>query len=257
MVVEEELLQSVGLTKNESAAYLGLALLGQASASAVAEKSGLQRTLVYDTLKKLVEGGFASQVEVDGKRLFQAAGPAKLRAVVEERQNKVLEGISQLVPLLEKTRAASARPAVWAYTGIEGLKTVFTQEIEDLPEGGVLKAFNVQADVAKTAPVFMNWWHKRRIAKKITLKGILTDSGQPTLDRGKELESMEYTEIRFLKKTLSSPVTYHIFGSKAAIMSVSENEGFGMLIESKAIAKSLEENFDYFWKELEPGVKGK
>ena len=257
MGVEGELLQSVGLTKNESAAYLGLALLGQASASAIAEKSGLQRTLVYDTLKKLVEGGFASQVEVDGKKLFQAAGPAKLRAVVEERQNKVLEGISQLVPLLEKTRAAGVRPAVWAYMGVEGLKTILTQEIEDLPEDGVLKAFSVQADVAKTAPVFMNWWHKKRIAKRITLKGIITESGQPTLDRGKELESREYTEVRFLKKTPFSPVTYHVFGSKAAIMSVSENEGFGMLIESKAVAKSLEENFDYFWNELEPSAKRK
>ncbi|HLD62566.1 MAG TPA: helix-turn-helix domain-containing protein [Candidatus Norongarragalinales archaeon] len=248
-VEEEALLQSIGLTRNESLVYLSLAALGPASASGIAEKSGVQRTLVYDTLKRLIEQGMVSQVDIDSKKLFQAAGPSKLRAVVEERQKSVLDNVSKLLPLLEKTYATSSRPSVNVYTGIEGLKTVLTQEIEDLPEGGVLKVYRLQPGIVKAAPVFMSWWHKKRIAKKITLKGIV-DLSQPALERGKELEGQAFSQVKYLKETLPSPVTYHVFGNKAAIMAMAEEESLGIIIESRVVARSLEENFDFAWDSI-------
>ncbi len=249
-VEEEALLRSIGLTHNESLVYLALASLGPGGASDVAEKSGVQRTLVYDTLKRLVEKGLVSQADIDGRKVFKAAEPSRLKASVEERQKSVLENASKLVGLLEKTYAFSAKPTVEMYTGVEGLKTVFTQEIEELPEGGVLKVQRMQPGVAIWSPVFMAWWHKRRIQKKIVLRGIVDLSPQ-AFQRGKELEKLPFTELRYLSEALPSPVTYHVFGSKASVMAMAEEESLGIIIESKVVAKSLEENFDVIWASLE------
>ncbi|MFH0835718.1 MAG: helix-turn-helix domain-containing protein [Candidatus Micrarchaeota archaeon] len=250
MAVEEKaLLQELGLTGNEAQIYLSLCSLGPANASGIAEKSGVNRTLVYDTLKRLLEKGFVSEVDLDKKKLFKAAEPGRLRALVEERQKLALDGVERLIPALQERYVSTRRPMANTYTGLEGLKTVFTQEIDELPEGGVLKVYRVQPGVAIASPIFMSWWNKKRIAKKITLKGIV-DSSPAALKRGKELAKMPFTEIRFLKEPLPSPVTYQVFGEKASIMAMAEEESLGIVIESRIVAKSLEENFDCTWEAL-------
>ncbi|MFH1780004.1 MAG: helix-turn-helix domain-containing protein [Candidatus Micrarchaeota archaeon] len=244
-------LQGIGLTKNESIIYLSLCGLGPANASSIAEKSGVNRTLVYDTLKRLIEKGFVSEVDIDKKKLFKAAEPTKLKALVEEKQKTMLESITALIPTLEEKYAKNSKPSVQTFTGLEGLKTVFTQEIEDLPENGVLKVYRVQPGVARKSPIFMSWWHKKRAAKNIVFKGII-DRSPDAFKRGKELEKTVLTEIRYLEETLPSPVTYHVFGNKVSIMAMAEEESLGIIIDSKVVAKSLEENFDFIWKKLKP-----
>ncbi|HIH20054.1 TPA: MarR family transcriptional regulator [Candidatus Micrarchaeota archaeon] len=248
-VEEEALLENIGLTHNEARVYLALAHLGPAGASDIAEKSGVQRTLVYDTLKKLLEKGMVSQVDIDSKKLFKAAEPSRLKSVVEERQKSVFDNVLKLVPVLEKTYTATSRPLVTMYTGVEGLKSIFTQEVEDTKEGEAIKIYRLQPGIVFAAPVFMSWWHKKRMAKKVLLKGIV-DLSKEAFKRGKELEKMGLTEIRYLKEEFPSPVTYHIFGNKVSIMAMAEEESLGVIIESKVVAKSFEENFDFTWEAL-------
>lgn len=247
---EEALLQSVGLTRNESLVYMGLGALGPASASDVAEKSGVQRTLVYDTLKRLIDKGFVSQVDLDGKKLFKAAEPGKITALVEEQQKKTLDNIAKLVPLLEKSYSSEKRPLVSMYTGLEGLKTVLTQEIDSTPVGGTIMASRVLPNIADMASVFISWWHKKRVAKKIRFQAIL-DSSPDSLKRGKEvLEKLELCDVRYLPSVFDAPVTYHIYGDKVALLSGASAEMIGIVIESRVFAASFKDNFEYMWLKL-------
>ncbi len=248
-VEEEALLQSLGLTKNESLVYLALCSLGPAGASDIAEKSSVQRTLVYDTLKRLVERGFVSQVDINGKKLFKAAEPSRLSVVVEEQQKRVMDNVSKLLPMLESGYSNDKRPSVSMYTGIEGLKTILTDEINSTQEGGEIMAYRAQPELASVASIFISWWHKKRLGKKITFKAIL-DTRQESANRGKELEKLGLVEVRYLQTTFPTPVTYHVFGDKVALMSVTPSDTLGVIIESKVFAASFKDNFEYIWLKL-------
>ncbi|MFH1056770.1 MAG: helix-turn-helix domain-containing protein [Candidatus Micrarchaeota archaeon] len=242
-------LQNAGLTKNEAQVYVGLISSGTSGAAEIAKKSGVQRTLVYDALKRLVEKGLASEVDVNGKKMFTGVKPARLKLVVEEQQKAVMDGISSVMQELEKTYSETPKPAVRVYTGFEGIKTVMTEWLDNLPPGGTMKLYRLLPVVAYRFPVFLSWFNKKRVAKKILLKVIVSPTEQATKRAG-ELKKQGLVKVRYLKNPMNETFTYHIFGNKASIFTVTENEAVGMVIESKTIVKALEDNFDYVWKTL-------
>jgi len=246
---EELLLQSVGLTRNEALVYLALASLGPSGASAIAEKSGVQRTLVYDTLKRLLEKGLVGQVDVDKKKLFQAVPPSRFKAVMEEREKQALDNVARVLPMLESTYRKGERPTASVYTGVEGLKAILTDEIESTHQSSEICAYRAQPEIASMIQVFTSWWHKKRVAKRIRFNAIM-DATPAAKERGKQLSKLALTEVRYLETALPAPVTYHIFGDKVALLSVAKEEILGVVIESKVFAEFFKQDFERTWAAL-------
>lgn len=51
----QNILEKIGLTKNESAIYLGLLELGPSYIAKISEKTSIHRPLVYKTIPSLLE----------------------------------------------------------------------------------------------------------------------------------------------------------------------------------------------------------
>lgn len=71
----EEVLKSLGLSKNESEIYSFLIRSGENSAGQIIEKTKIHRRNVYDTLSRLVDKGFVSQVTKSGKKFYESTSP--------------------------------------------------------------------------------------------------------------------------------------------------------------------------------------
>mgnify|MGYP003981854791 FL=1 len=51
--MEEEILNDLGLTKNESKVYISLLKIGSSTVTNIANESNIHRVNVYDSIKKL------------------------------------------------------------------------------------------------------------------------------------------------------------------------------------------------------------
>ena len=95
----EKLFQKVGLSKYEAKIYISLAVRGSSEAKGLSTTSGVPRTKVYDTLKKLVERGLV--VEIPGEpQQFDITSPADaFKILVDNMKDMLSEKVTSLVEL--------------------------------------------------------------------------------------------------------------------------------------------------------------
>lgn len=251
MASEEEVLQSLGLTGNEAKAYLALTYLGPSIASDVAQKAGVHRALAYNTLARLVQKGFASEIVQDKVRRFTAVPPHELRLKLEEKESELRKSVDSLVEALKKTYRRAPLPSVNVFTGQDGIKSILADELDDTREGGTIYAYRALPETSSPATVFMSWWHKKRVQKKVQMN-FLMDSSPQSVEAAEGLRKLGLAEVRFLNERQHAPVTYHLYSEKVTIISVSPEETLGIIIESPAINALFKQDFLWHWQRLAP-----
>src|SRR3989338_8173947 len=98
----EESLRSLGLSAKESEVYLALLSLGQTTAYAVAEKSGLKRPTVYVVLDDLRKKGLVLKIPNAKKQVFTAKSPEEFFGEAEERLRIAKQSLPDLLALADK-----------------------------------------------------------------------------------------------------------------------------------------------------------
>lgn len=121
MAITEDL-KKIGLNSKESQAYLALLELGSASIVALAKKSSLKRTTVYEVLESLKEKGLISET-LFGRRIKYIAEPPEKLLEIKKRE---LETLQNIMPTLDALRnVAIEKPAIRFYQGKEEIREVF------------------------------------------------------------------------------------------------------------------------------------
>jgi sugar-specific transcriptional regulator TrmB len=232
--------QGLGLTRTEAQIYLALAQMGSASASELIQKTGLHRAVVYNLLERLIEKGLAGFVHKGKKRYFEAASPARLLELQKEQGQKVKEIVEKLAKFSQFTSTLEVK----LYKGKEGLFTVF----EDILRSGVKEWLVVgsSGSTIKLLPYYLEHFQKKRAKLGIRTKALMinNESGKK---RGKELQQLQNTEVRFLPVNITTPTVIQIYGNKIIIHSNKSDPPFVIVIENKDIADSFREYFSTFW----------
>ena len=97
-------LKELGLTDNEIKVYLILLENGILNPSHIAQKTGLHRSYVYDTLERLIDRGIINTVSVNNKKHYQPVDPKALRQSFELKLMKIDEILPQLSGLFKSTQ---------------------------------------------------------------------------------------------------------------------------------------------------------
>jgi len=233
--MEKRFLEEAGLTRGEADVYTSLLELGQSLAGDIAEKSGMHRRSVYDSLYRLMEKGLVSYVVIKDKKYFEAANPEKFLDIVKEKETNIR---SILKELKEKYRRSGFKEEVTVFKGKDGLKTLFDDQIKTGHEILILGASTAANDMLK---YYFFEYDKKRIRNKIKVKIIFSKKL-----RGKH-EKVPLSEIRYLSDEYSSPAATNIYGNNVAIIHWSEKP-LGILIKSEGIANGYKRYFDLIWK---------
>ncbi|QQG39052.1 MAG: hypothetical protein HYS32_01160 [Candidatus Woesearchaeota archaeon] len=234
----EKELEYLGLTKNEVKVYLTLLKSGPSTAVDISKKGKMHRTNTYDSLTSLSDKGLVTYVLKGKVKYFQASDPRKIKVLLDEKE----EAYKQILPELNSIKKIEAtHEKVHIYEGVLGIKAV-TDDI--LSEGKEVYTFGVPRDVSEKMKSFVGIYHKRRIKAKMRQYHIYN---QDARERIKFLNSLPYTKAAYLPKDYDSPVTTTVYAGKVAFFIWSEPP-FGILIESKRMAKSYKNYFDILWK---------
>lgn len=113
---------SVGLTDKEARVYVALLSLGQGTASAIAEKADIKRSIAYFTLDSLVERGYAQELKGEKVKRFAVVEPARLLKSVQANT----ENLRMMLPLLRGLfQGPEAKTTVEIHEGKEAILPVY------------------------------------------------------------------------------------------------------------------------------------
>ena len=230
-----EFLENIGLTRSEISVYLSLLEFNSASASEIAEKSGLYRKNTYDALNRLIKKGLVSSAKVETKQIFSATNPQRLLEFVELRKNEIQGMLPELNSIYTLPRTADE---VTVFKGKEGLKTIFEE---------ILKAklnydkFGSGDKFKEFLPYYYPHFQNRKTENGINCRAIYSEN-ERYLDSVKEFIG----EVRFLPKEFIHPSTTFVFGDRVAVLIWKENP-LGILISSKEVSESYRYYFELLW----------
>jgi len=230
-----ETLRDLGLTDIESKVYLTLLDEGPALAGRISRRSGIHRRMVYDACERLIKKGLVSYILKNNRRFFQAVSPERLLEITKEKEASVSDILPQL--MLKFTTSREKQETNF-YKGKAGLKAVFDQQLREAKEVLIIGASSVAFELF---PFYFKWYDQRRIERKINARVLFNSEAR------KGLRKISYTKVRFLPPDFSSPATTNIWADKVAIIFLSKENPFAVVIKQKEIADAYRKYFSVLW----------
>jgi len=238
--MKQQVLESLGLSKNESSIYLSLIELGSSRATEIAKHCKVHRTNVYDALRGLIKKGVVAHITKNGTKYYEAADPENLYSILKEKEF----ALQKIIPELKLSKQmAKKENEVNIYDGIKAIKDL----LNHFTEKGVDRCvYGAPANASeKIGKGWLAEYHKKRIKKKVFLRHIYNDEA---MERIKHLNTLPYTETRFLPKQFNTPVATEVCGDEVVLMLWDEKEPTAIQIKNSRVAKAYQNYFDFMWK---------
>lgn len=240
--MEESVLSSQGLTKNEAKVYLALLKEGNALAGIITQKTGIHRRNVYDSLERLMEKGLVSYVTIDNRKFFSPASPERfIELIGEEREslNRKEEQVKKILPALLQLRKEKSEQDVRFFRGVGGLKTVYEDILRTKKD---YLGYGSGSELEEVLKHYLRHFINRRVKAKIKLKMIYAES-----DRTRFFTRNPLLKVRFLPNEFSSHASLRVYGDKVAIVMMSMEDPLAILIKNKKIADGYRGYFEVLW----------
>jgi len=135
----EAKLQEFGLSGKEARVYVALLELAEASASNIAQKSGVKRATTYVVLDSLKEMGMVSTYEKDQATHYVANEPETLQNIINEKKERLAQKEKDLKGLIPELKSIQNKrddkPTIRFFEGENGLKESAKEFYQSLSSG--------------------------------------------------------------------------------------------------------------------------
>lgn len=248
--MKTDVLEHIGLTRNESIVYLTLLQLGTSKTGGLLKRSGLHSGKIYEILESLKAKGLVSESIINGVRHFTAAPPKELLSFIDQKKQEIQHDEQQIravLPELEKLRVIARKEVqAFVYTGLRGIKTAADEALAEMKPDEDIVAMGITVHKEKKFNEFWKLWSKERIAKKIRARHIFSERSS-YYDTFKMLR---FTEARVL--TALTPAAIDVFGLDKVLILNYEGPGSCILVYDKNTATSFRQFFEQLWNIAKP-----
>lgn len=239
---EREILQKIGLSKNEADIYLCLLSNGTLSTYEIAQKTGIYRPHIYDKLETLMGKGLVSEIKKVNKKYFSAAHPNKIKEFLDQKKSKLrrdedeLEGI--LPQLILRNKGNKEDTNVEVYKGKEGLKGFLKGIIRAKKDACILGLEEEHyRDKFRTGiQKYFQELEANNLKERAMIKGGFKFNTKTTKYR--TLKDKGFTQTKTETYIYGDTLGLVVWGEPITIIK----------IENKNMAKTYKEHFEYLWK---------
>ncbi len=239
-------LQDLHLPINEARVYLALAGLGESGTGEIIKKTGLHRSVVYESLDRLIDKKLAWKFTKHNIAHFSPTDPE----LFVRRAKAELDTAHELTPQLHHLIKGKS-PEISVYEGVESYRRFWLDSVRRLPKGstdyvagsmlGKKWAEYMEPDLKKFFAI--------RIEKKIKWKMIIFGRDEWELSLKKQYPDLH--EYRLVEKRVAKTGNFNIFEKESIILhSIVEP----MIIEVKnpSLVKVFQNLFDILWESGKP-----
>ncbi|MEK6887025.1 MAG: helix-turn-helix domain-containing protein [Nanoarchaeota archaeon] len=234
-----EPLEEIGLTKAEIKVYLALLELGLTTAGGIIRKSGLQSSVVHNSINNLVKKGFVSYILKGKIKHYQTIDPRNINEFIENKKRKFNEILPELI-LKQKLGKVRTETYAEVYEGSKGLFNALIETIKDAKPKEEYLFFAVGIEHPDAQRFFERYDHTRKL-KHLVVKGVADVSLRPVLA---ERQRKKLLDARYVDFPI--PIGMTIFRDEIIIIDWGEKP-VGMLIRSKQIANNYRKLFYDIW----------
>lgn len=249
----EELLQAIGLSDKEAKTYLAILELGASTIKPIALRAGLHRTSVYNFIDHLVELGLITQAEVRGRMHYKANPPEKLVEIQKERTRLLEKSLPQFLSVYNDK---SAKPKISYFEGSEQIKNIGREVLKCKTEVLYFWAGPELTDITG-GEAFWNKINDDRVSRHISVR-LVRFEGIDALYEKSASGPENLRQTRFAPQNLEKIVEHGlaIYDTGKVGIFGSREEGYGILIESAAYAKTMKMLFELMWAQSSPAKRG-
>lgn len=244
--MKAETLKSLGLTKAQIKVYLALFELGSSLASAIARKSGVERSMTYQILSVLTRNGMVSSVIKENRKYFIAAEPERLLDILKEKEEQLAQNKNEVKSLITELKILRhSKPEalhVTVYAGLDGFKTVMNDILKEKKDYYIL---GYTAKSTKIAKYWYTHWNNKRVKLKLSRFLLIP----PTVKR-KDALKHPFTFVKELPLQYIAPSrsSTTIYGKDKVLLFLPLEKDFtGIIIQNKEIHNSYKDFFDILW----------
>ncbi len=241
-----DLLREIGLTGSEISVYQALIKTGSTTTGPLVKEAKISSGKIYEVLDKLVAKGLVTHIFKSGRKYFQATNPERLLDYVDNKQSRletIKPELRRLVTLFEQERHDTVEAEI--FEGVQGFKAFSEFCLRVTDKKSDYRVLGVSREVNERFGGYLLNWHRRRIAKGITIRFIYNSDAQPS---GKLREHMPFTSVRYLPKGIHTPALIEIFDDYVATVIVLPKPVI-FLIKSKEAAESHRRYFEMMWNQ--------
>lgn len=248
----KQILQSLGLEKEEIAVYLAGLELGEESVQNLAKKAGTKRPTTYKIIESLIEKGLVYQTFKGKKRLFGTDSPEKMLISLRQKERDFQKILPELNSIYNYSET---KPKIKFYEGISGAIAVYEDTLKSTQKGETILTYTNIERLFKFFPKgYAETYFKRRIENNVKAKVIALDS--PESREWKNNASKELRDIILApKENFDFFGDTEIYANKVALISYQENF-LAIIIESETIANMHRFIFNLAWNGLKSRLNG-
>jgi sugar-specific transcriptional regulator TrmB len=245
--MDVQLLEDIGLTKPQAAAYIALVSQGKSTAPNIASLTAESRSNTYKVLDKLCELGLATKDEVGNKVHYFPTSPAALEqlvrkqsAAIELRERKLNAAMPDMLSFYFQQ---SEQPSIRYFQGKEGIQQIFSDMLATSKDVYLLRS---PEDVRFYDEKFFAEFRKKRSLLNIHTYALTVDIASAIHDPELDIKN-KFIRTWLPADAYSGQVEWDIYGNKVALISYG-NEALGIVIESAQIADSFRQVFQLLQK---------
>ena len=234
-------LEELNLSSNEAAVYLALLEVGQTSAGELIRKTQFHRSVVYETLDKLIEKKLVFKLIKNNVWHFQANDPDRLLQKIKAQEETALS----LIPSL-KELSKQKLPEITVYEGIKSYQKFWLESVQRMPKGSTdYVAGSIGGPwVDYLGPISKQYF---KIAKKrnIGWKMIVFDIDDYEQNFLKKYPDFHW-ECRLIDKEVSKEGNFNIFGNESVVLH-SATEPMVIEVKHQSLVRVFKNLFDILW----------
>jgi HTH-type transcriptional regulator, sugar sensing transcriptional regulator len=239
-MIEEKVLEDMGLSQTEAKTYLATLELGNSSVLDIAKKAEIKRPTCYLSLDNLFNKGFVTKVEKKSTTLYSAEKPGLLLNKFKEK----MDNFKDLLPFFEAKFNKGPKPKIRYYEGKEEIQNIYTKVFFPIKDACY---FGTDAEkLLNVFPDLLGYWKRNCFTGYKSSKEIVSYSKQGVEYVKKENKQRE---VKIMPKDLPVFADSVITDNKLFIVSL--DNLFGVLIESEDLAKTYKNFFLLAWRATE------
>ena len=236
----------LGLSDKETAIYISLLELGQATVMDIAQKTGIKRTTVYHLLPPMQRKGYIKAMYQNKKHLFFVDDVKSLKNRLQDKQ----ASLDKLIPQLQAIHnLLPSKPKITYYEGEGGMKELYWDTLNSSQAGAEICAYTGMANFYQVIPTdFVDEYIDQRVKRKIPIKVIAPSS--PAARDWVKNASHKLREIKLIDDpSLGFNADMEIYADKVALITYMP-DFVGVIIRSKELNQLLKSAFMIMWKNL-------
>lgn len=235
-----------GLTTRDKRVYESLLKSGATSIRNTAERTGINRGSVYESLKSLITAGLVSHIQTGKSIRYIAESPEKIHEIINEQKRRLRDAHSKTDSYIQTLALDRNEPSIFQfasfYDGDEGLANILRDVLSTCRIQKVT-GYRVISSPRVSDYLYNNFKHFTRERIKQDLRVKVLRQGEAV--RGEA----ELAEWKMVSNRISDTGCYTIiYGTKVAIASIDKyNHTSGIIIDNTGVAHTQANMFDLVW----------